>query len=121
MHIQAPFQITTEDIERSSLESSDLGKWALIVTGCYQLFDTQQDAERCQRMLNTPNDPYEKSMQRSSDNLRQLLDAGYENLPRPEGTSSTASCADCGQQAQPDEIGTVCTNCRRGIIEEVRL
>lgn len=38
------FQITLEDVERSSLEVSDVGKWGYLVSGCYQLFDSLVEA-----------------------------------------------------------------------------
>lgn len=34
-----------------------------------------------------------------------------------EVANGTAKCSCCGQQSQTDDIGTVCTNCRRGMIE----
>lgn len=38
------FQITNQEIEYSTLEPKDLGKWSYLVTGCYMLFDTYETA-----------------------------------------------------------------------------
>jgi len=38
------YEITNEDVERSSLELTDVGRWGFIVQGCWQLFDTEQSA-----------------------------------------------------------------------------
>ena len=48
-----PFQITQGDIEHTSLEQHDLGKWALLVTGCYQIFESQEAAYGCVNYLNS--------------------------------------------------------------------
>ena len=45
MTLHGPFQIQQFDIDATSLEQTDLGKWALIVTGCYQLFDSKCEAQ----------------------------------------------------------------------------
>ena len=50
--ILGPFQITQGDIDRTSLEPSDLDKWALLITGCYQIFDSQSEAYGCANFLN---------------------------------------------------------------------
>lgn len=38
------FKVTEEDVERASLDKSDIGRWAFIVTGCWQLYDTERSA-----------------------------------------------------------------------------
>ena len=53
MTVQAPFRIIAEDVERTSLEWSDLGKWALIVCGCYHVYETRDDAEQARRVINS--------------------------------------------------------------------
>jgi hypothetical protein len=40
-------QVTAEDVERSStLEDTDVGRWAIIHLGCWFLFDTREEAQR---------------------------------------------------------------------------
>lgn len=51
MSVPPPFQITPDDLERSSLEPGDVGLWALLVTGCFHLFDTEAAARRAYRLL----------------------------------------------------------------------
>lgn len=51
MKPSAPFQISIEDVERSSLDAEDVGLWAILVTGCYHLFETKGAARRCYRLL----------------------------------------------------------------------
>lgn len=51
MTVYPPFQITREDIERSTLEPSDLGLWAILVTGCFHLFSSKASAQRAYDLL----------------------------------------------------------------------
>ena len=51
MTVPPPFRISREDIARSSLEADDLGAWALLVTGCYHLFETEAAARSAYRLL----------------------------------------------------------------------
>lgn len=51
MTVLPPFRITPEDIARSTLEPGDLGAWALLVTGCYHLFDTETAARSAYALL----------------------------------------------------------------------
>lgn len=47
----APFQINADDVERSSLDDDDIGKWALLVTGCHHLFDSKNQAHSVYKLL----------------------------------------------------------------------
>lgn len=38
------YKVTQQDIDYSSLEQSDLGKWFYLNNGCYCLFDTEEEA-----------------------------------------------------------------------------
>ena len=42
-------QINQQDVERSnSLENKDIGKWCILMNGCYNGFwDTREEAEYC--------------------------------------------------------------------------
>ncbi len=51
MSIMPPFRISPEDIERSSLDARDLGFWALLVCGCYHLFESERAAQNAYRLL----------------------------------------------------------------------
>lgn len=51
MTVPPPFRITAADIARSGLERRDLGAWALLVCGCYHLFETEDAARRAYRLL----------------------------------------------------------------------
>lgn len=51
MTVPPPFRITAADIARSSLGRGDLGAWALLVCGCYHLFETEDAARRAYRLL----------------------------------------------------------------------
>lgn len=52
--IPPPFQISAEDIARSStLEASDLGRWALLITGCFQTFEDEEAANRTRKTLSS--------------------------------------------------------------------
>ena len=45
--VSFPFQISQQDINYSdSLEQEDLGKWALIINGCYQFFESVEAASK---------------------------------------------------------------------------
>jgi hypothetical protein len=47
------FQVTAEDVERSStLEESDIDRWAVMVNGCYQFCENKETAEDLAYMLN---------------------------------------------------------------------
>ena len=46
------FKITAHDVEYSNLETSDIGKWGYIVNGCFQIFDTEQDARESFTIVN---------------------------------------------------------------------
>jgi len=50
--IAAPFQITEQEIERTSLEPDDFGRWALLIQGCFHLFDSFEAAKQTQTLLN---------------------------------------------------------------------
>lgn len=39
------FIVTQQDVDSSSLDSTDIGRWAFIVQGCWQLFDTESEAQ----------------------------------------------------------------------------
>ena len=44
-NISKPFQITEEDIERSStLDSTDIDSWAILINDTYQCFDNDEKA-----------------------------------------------------------------------------
>lgn len=45
------YVVTQEDVERSFLEESDLGKYGIIVQGCWVLFDTVEEAHACLQNL----------------------------------------------------------------------
>ncbi|HEY9664826.1 MAG TPA: hypothetical protein V6C65_40825 [Allocoleopsis sp.] len=48
--VSRAFQVTEEDVERSStLEPSDIGRWALLINGAYHFFESEEDAEACRR------------------------------------------------------------------------
>jgi hypothetical protein len=49
--VYAPFKVDDETAERANLDPGDVGKWALIVAGCYHLFKTKADADQCRRRL----------------------------------------------------------------------
>jgi len=46
MSVSQPFQIDAEEVERTSLEPSDIGLWAILITGCYHLYETEAAARR---------------------------------------------------------------------------
>jgi len=53
--VYAPFQVSPEDVARSStMTARDCGKWALLVAGCYHLFETRLAAQQCRQKLNAP-------------------------------------------------------------------
>ena len=55
IRVGGPYQVTEADVDRSStLEWSDVGRWALNVTGCVQLFDTREAAAEAKRYLEEP-------------------------------------------------------------------
>lgn len=37
-----PFQITPEDVDRNGWDEEDVGRWAYVVQGCFQFFDTEE-------------------------------------------------------------------------------
>ena len=39
-----PFLVTDETVAYSSLEPTDIGKWAVLVQGCYHLFTSYGEA-----------------------------------------------------------------------------
>lgn len=51
MSVSPPFQISAQDVARSSLDRDDIGLWALLVTGCFHLFDSEAAAQRAYRLL----------------------------------------------------------------------
>lgn len=51
MTVLPPFRITRDDIARSSLDRGDLGLWALLVCGCFHLFETERAARKAYRLL----------------------------------------------------------------------
>ena len=51
MSVPPPFRITAADISRSSLDRGDLGLWAVLVCGCYHLFETEHAARHAYRLL----------------------------------------------------------------------
>ena len=51
MTVFPPFQIGVDDIERSSLGLEDLGLWAILVTGCYHLFNSEASARQAYHLL----------------------------------------------------------------------
>ena len=52
MFVDAPFQITEQDIERTSLEPEDQGRWALLIQGCFHTFESYEAARQSQALLN---------------------------------------------------------------------
>ena len=42
--VSQPFLVDEFEVEITSLEPTDIGKWALLVTGCYHLFNSLEDA-----------------------------------------------------------------------------
>ena len=51
MSVPPPFRISADDIARSTLDAGDLGLWALLVCGCYHLFETERAANEAYRLL----------------------------------------------------------------------
>lgn len=51
MSVPQPFRISADDIARSTLDANDLGLWALLVCGCYHLFETERAARHAYRLL----------------------------------------------------------------------
>lgn len=51
MSVLAPFQITQDEIDRTSLDQSDLGRWAVLIAGCYHLFSSKARAHHAYRSL----------------------------------------------------------------------
>lgn len=48
--ISKVFQISEEDVERgSTMEPEDIGKWAFLVNGGYQIYDTKYRAQKAWR------------------------------------------------------------------------
>lgn len=57
--IHGPYQLTHEHIEASStLDETDIGQWALLITGCVHMFESYEDAKQRKRELerHTRND-----------------------------------------------------------------
>ena len=46
MSVSQPFQIDAEEVERTSLDPSDIGRWAILITGCYHLYETEAAVRR---------------------------------------------------------------------------
>lgn len=44
MTISEPFQLSDQDVRQASLEASDIGTWCVIVSGCYHLFGSEEQA-----------------------------------------------------------------------------
>ena len=51
MTVPPPFRVTSDDIVRSSLDRGDLGLWAVLVCGCFHLFETERAARHAYRLL----------------------------------------------------------------------
>jgi len=51
MKVSAPFQVTANDVTYSNLRRKDIGKWAIIVTGCWHLFASEAQAQACYENL----------------------------------------------------------------------
>ena len=51
MSVLPPFQISAADIARFSLEPGALGAWAILVCGCFHLFETEAAARRASQLL----------------------------------------------------------------------
>jgi len=52
MSVIGPFQITEDEWSRSTtLTRRDVGRWALLVRGCYQFFDSFADALACRQHI----------------------------------------------------------------------
>ena len=52
IRITGPFKISADDIERSStMDKTDLGKWALFMNGCYYFYDSFDDADQAKIAL----------------------------------------------------------------------
>lgn len=47
----APFVVNERDTEYSTLDTTDVGKWCVLVRGCYHVFETEQDAQSCANAL----------------------------------------------------------------------
>ena len=45
------FIVTSKDVERANLDQSDIGRWAFIVQGCWQLFDSEQAAQMAHNVV----------------------------------------------------------------------
>lgn len=54
--ISGPYQVTEEDVSRSStLETSDIGRWYLFLTGCYVFYDSEDDAREDKAVMDAMN------------------------------------------------------------------
>lgn len=51
MSVPPPFRVSREHIARSSLDLGDLGLWAVLVCGCFHLFETERAARHAYRLL----------------------------------------------------------------------
>jgi len=50
LRISAPFQVTEAHVYASStLTYRDIGKWALMIQGCYHFFGSYSDALTCKQ------------------------------------------------------------------------
>ena len=56
MRVIGPFQISESDWQGSTtLTRRDIGRWALLVQGCYQFFRSYTDALTCKRECEAPD------------------------------------------------------------------
>jgi hypothetical protein len=51
MRVPPPFRLTREHVARARLDAEAAGLWALVVAGCYHLFETERAARRAYRLL----------------------------------------------------------------------
>ncbi|GAB5458293.1 MAG: hypothetical protein Hens3KO_13230 [Henriciella sp.] len=51
MSVSSPFQLTSEDVRRAGLLTSDAGMWCVCVDGCYHLFETEDLAYRAHSLM----------------------------------------------------------------------
>ena len=76
MSVSQPFQIDAEEVERTSLEPTDIGLWAILITGCYHLYETEAGASR----LCLSYAGRDRLMTRASETTDWRAQLGFVNL-----------------------------------------
>lgn len=55
MSVSYPFQVSEQDVERSStLDKSDIGRWALLINGSYQFYASYDAAAQSRKHITKP-------------------------------------------------------------------